>query len=159
MNTTVEVYPKVVRAVFSCYILQPERFRTSTTYPQQQHIRLLEMISSSGDRFLLSPSNRIGGKVQTVAPASSSTDIHLFSKDERKLPPHLAPRANLGSMFEFGRALGYKKFEIVSLAGRDAGEINAGEAHMDNKSDATRNDLRREVSRLLVAFSTELCMI
>lgn len=148
---------KVVRAVFSCDILQPEWFRTSTAYPLQQQSRLLGMIPSSGDRFLLATSNRIGGKVPTVAPASSCSDIHLFSKDEREPPAHLAPRANLGSMFEFGRALGYQKFEIVSLAGRDAGEINAAHARkMDNVPDSTRNELQKEVSHLLVAFSTEL---
>lgn len=115
------------------------------------------MVPSSGDRFLLATSKRIGGKIPTVAHSSSCTDIRLFNKDEQESPAHLAPEANLGSMFEFGRALGYQKFEIVSLAGRNAGEINAAHAQqMDSIPDATRNELQREVSNLIDAFSTEL---
>ena len=109
------------------------------------------MISSFGDRFPLAPSNRSGGNVQTDTRAtSSSMRSHLFSKDERKPPCHLAPTADLGSMFDLGRALGYQKFEIVSLAGRDDGGIVAAheQAEARNRETESSSWMRQTASAM-----------
>ena len=82
------------------------------------------MSSFPGQGFALVAENTTGESIQPGAPPNKSARTKLRLRNEE--PP--LPTVEIEQLLELGMALGHKRFEIASLAGRDADGIVAAHA-------------------------------
>lgn len=108
------------------------------------------MRSSYGGRYTHAPENHQGGIV--VLSQDSKCQTRKHDSKPCAPPSHPAATAEVGQLLDLGMALGHKRFELVSLAGRDDAGMVAAHAWAEAKKDHTRasnrvKDIRSDTPR------------